>query len=79
MNEGIMTAVQTLGIQVVLCLLMAWFVKYMFDRFLKLLEEEKDEHKKEVAGLQEAINNNTLVMTKLLERLGDREDNAVRD
>lgn len=74
MNESIMSAVQTLGIQVVLCLLMAWFVKYMFDRFLKLLEDEKEEHKKEVAGLSEAINNNTIVMTKLLERLGEYKD-----
>lgn len=71
MEESILNAVQTLGISVVMCLLMAWFVKYMFDKFISLLEEEKKAHKEEVATLKDALNNNTVALTKVAERIGE--------
>lgn len=71
MEETILNAVQTLGISVVMCLLMAWFVKYMFDKFISLLEEEKKAHKEEVNTLKDALNNNTVALTKVAERMGE--------
>lgn len=71
MEENILNAVQTLGISVVMCLLMAWFVKYMFDKFISLLEEEKKAHKEEVTTLKDALNNNTVALTKVAERMGE--------
>lgn len=64
-TSAIIQAVQNLGIAVVMCLLMAWFVKYMFDKFIKLLEEEKEAHKEEVNLIKDALNNNTVAITKL--------------
>ena len=69
--ETLLNAIQTFGISVVMCLLMAWFVKYMFDKFLNLLETEKESHKSEVTMLKDALNNNTVALTKVAERLGE--------
>lgn len=38
-----------------------------------LLEKEQEEHKEEVSKWTEAINNNTSVMTRLIERLDKDE------
>lgn len=65
MEETIMEWVQTLGISVVLCLLMAYFVKYMFDKFVDLLKNEQEAHKTEAKATNDAINNNTAALTKL--------------
>lgn len=67
--DGVISATQSLGISVVMCLLMAWFVKYMFDKFMALLNEEKQSHKEEMSLLKESLENNTVAITTLTERL----------
>lgn len=67
--NAVVEAVKSLGVAVVMCLLMAWFVKYMFDRFMAELENEREAHKSEMAVLQEALTNNTVALTTLTERL----------
>ena len=69
----IFEAVKSLGVAVVMCLLMAWFVKYMFDKFMSELEKERDAHKAEMKVLQDALTNNTLALTTLTERLGNND------
>lgn len=71
----ILDSVQTLGVSVVMCLLMAWYVKYMFDKFMTLLESEKESHKTEVTLLKDALANNTLALTTLSERLSNEHTN----
>lgn len=72
-SDSILSAVQNLGIAVVMCLLMAWFVKYMFDKFMSYLEEERKAHAEEMNSVKEALNNNTIALTKLSEQLGGKE------
>lgn len=67
--DGVISATQSLGISVVMCLLMAWFVKYMFDKFMALLNEEKQSHKEEMNLLKESLENNTIAINTLTERL----------
>lgn len=67
--NAVVEAVKSLGVAVVMCLLMAWFVKYMFDKFMTELENEREAHKAEMAVLQEALTNNTVALTSLTERL----------
>lgn len=43
----------------------------MFDKFISLLEEEKKAHKEEVTTLKDALNNNTVALTKVAERMGE--------
>lgn len=67
--EQIVSAVQSVGVAVVLCLLMAWFVKYMFDKFMAQMDEEKKAHKEEVNLMKDALANNTIAITRLTDIL----------
>ena len=55
--EPIITAISTVGYPIVMSLLMFWYVKF-----------QNENHKKEIDDLKTAINNNTLVIQKLIDR-----------
>ena len=74
MPDTILNAVQSLGVAVVLCLLMAYFVKYMFDKFMSQRETDTQTYNEQISALRDAINNNTIVMTKLLSALEMKEE-----
>lgn len=59
MND-IATIVTQLGFPIAMCLLLFWYVT------------KKDEaHREEMEKMSEAVNNNTIVMQKLIDKLGD--------
>lgn len=79
--ETIISAVQNLGVAVVLCLLMAYFVKYMYDKFMEYLAAEQEAHKQEMSEMTTAVNNNTQVLSNIMTLLqsvlalaGDEEE-----
>lgn len=74
MPDTIINAVQSLGVAVVLCLLMTYFVKYMFDKFMTQRETDTQTYNEQISALRDAINNNTIVMTKLLSALDMKEE-----
>lgn len=74
MPDTILNAVQSLGVSVVLCLLMAYFVKYMFDKFMSQRETDTQTYNEQISALRDAINNNTIVMAKLLSALDMKEE-----
>ena len=55
--------VSTLGFPIAVCLICFWYIN-----------KREEQHKEEVTELSKAINNNTIVMQKLVDRLGDRND-----
>ena len=55
--------ISTLGFPIAVCLICFWYIN-----------KREEQHKDEVTELSKAINNNTLVMQKLVDRLGDDED-----
>ena len=73
MPDTIINAVQSLGVAVVLCLLMAYFVKYMFDKFMAQRGADSQLYSEQISALKDAINNNTIVMTKILSALDVKE------
>ena len=73
MPDTIINAVQSLGAAVVLCLLMAYFVKYMFDKFMSQIDADSQLYNEQISALKDAINNNTIVMTKILSALDVKE------
>ena len=73
MSDTIINAVQSLGVAVVLCLLMAYFVKYMFDKFMGQRDADSQLYSEQISALKDAINNNTIVMTKILSALDVKE------
>lgn len=63
MFNEILTAVSTVGFPAAMCLIMAWYIK-----------EREEEHGKEMSELKTAINNNTIAVTTLAEKLDRGED-----
>ena len=56
--SAITTLIGSLGFPIAACIACFW-----------MLNKERDEHKEEMFKVSEAINNNTLAVTKLTERL----------
>jgi hypothetical protein len=60
--NAVTTAISTLGFPIVMCGAMFWY-----------MIKEKDAHKEEMDSVTEALNNNTLILQKLCDRLdGDK-------
>lgn len=53
----------TLGFPIAVCLICFWYIN-----------KREEQHKEEVTQLAAAINNNTLVMQKLVNKLGDSDE-----
>ena len=74
------TIISTVGFPIAACIGMAWFVKYQTDKnrqdMLTLIEENREDriklneqHKEEMNDFKTAIDNNTIALTRLCERL----------
>lgn len=68
MND-IITAISTLGFPIVACIGMGWYVKYQTDINTKEVTEMRKEHKQEIDKVTKALNDNTLVIQKLCDKL----------
>lgn len=71
--------VSTLGFPIVICLVMIVGFKYMFDKFMDRNAQITSEHKQEMDAVTTALNNNTVVLQKLCDKLdnaSDSEENA---
>lgn len=85
MDAGTVTnMLSSFGFPIVMCGAMGWFVKYMYDNHRKdrqeyvATEDAKMDRilntfSTQLDSVQEALNNNTLVITKLCERMS-KED-----
>ena len=68
MND-IITAISTLGFPIVACIGMAWYVKYQTDSNNQEVSDMRKEHKQEIDKVTKALNDNTLVIQKLCDKL----------
>ena len=69
-TSDITTMITTVGFPIVMCLCMAWYVKYTTDTNRADMEKERQLHDSEMTKVTEAINNNTLALQKLADKLG---------
>lgn len=56
--NGIVQVIQSVGFPIAMCLALAWYVKY-----------QQDENKKTLENLTTVLNNNTIALTKISEKL----------
>ena len=56
--NGIAQVIQMVGFPIAMCLALAWYVKY-----------QQDENKKTLENLITVLNNNTIALTKISEKL----------
>ena len=73
----IITAIGSLGFPIVACCAMAYFFAKVNDNYRTDIKEINRGHKEEMTAMTEAINNNTLVIQKLVERMDKNESTTV--
>lgn len=71
MND-IVQIISAVGFPIVAAVGCAYFVKWQYEQNQKQMEEMRKEHKDEASKMTEAINNNTLVIQKLIDKI-DKE------
>lgn len=72
--DAIGSLIQNVGVSAVVIIASFWFIKYMFDKFMAMLDDERTSHTEEMNLVKDAINNNTIALTTLTERLGRNEN-----
>lgn len=70
MNDFV-TIISSVGFPIAACIAMGFYVKYQMDHYNEQISAIMQEHKREIAEVTTAINNNTLAVTKLCDKLGD--------
>lgn len=72
--DAVVSAITTIGFPIVCCLVLGWYVKYITDKNREEINKLNEQHKTEMTGVTEAINNNTLVMQRLIDSLGNSDE-----
>lgn len=68
--NDILTAVTTVGFPIVCCGAMMYYVKYTTDKHREEIETLNTQHKDEMKEVTNAVNNNTLALQKLCDKIG---------
>lgn len=68
MNE-IVSIISAVGFPIVAALGCGFFVKWQYEQNMKQNEELRKEHKEEVSKMTDALNNNTIALQKLIDKL----------
>lgn len=71
--NGVLTAVQTVGFPIVCCIGLGYYVKYMTDKNKDEIDKINELHREEMKSLAEALNNNTIALTRLCEKMDSGE------
>lgn len=67
--NSIVTVISSVGFPIVACIGLGWYVKYQTDNNNKEVSEMRREHQEEITKVTDALNNNTLALQKLCDRL----------
>lgn len=70
MND-IVNVVSMVGFPIVAAVACGMFIKWQYTENQKQISEMRQEHKEEVSKMTEALNNNTIALQKLIDRIGD--------
>lgn len=65
----IATMISTLGFPIVTAIILFMTVRYMFDKYTNDISDMTAKHKEEVEEFTAALNQNTLVLQKLIDKL----------
>ena len=67
--------ISTIGFPIACCLAMGYFFKYITDKDREERQALSERHDNEMKEITAALNNNTLALQKLCERLGAENEN----
>lgn len=71
---NIVSAITTVGFPIVMCCAMGWYVKYITDKNRDEITKLNEQHKNEMNDVTVAINNNTIALQKLCDKIGDSDE-----
>lgn len=72
MND-VVSIISAVGFPIVAAVACGMFVKWQYEQNAKQVDEMRKEHKEEVQKMTEALNNNTLALQKLIDKIGDEK------
>jgi len=64
--------ITAVGFPIVACLMMGYYIKMQTDNYRADVEQLNAQHKDEMLKVTEAVNNNTIALTKLADALIER-------
>lgn len=67
--SDIVSIISAVGFPIVAAIGCAYFVKWQYEQNQKQIEEMRKEHKEEVTKMTEALNNNTMALQKLIDKI----------
>ena len=74
MNE-VLQIINTVGFPIAMCIFLCWYVKDTTDKNRNEIEKINEEHRQEVKEITKALENNTLALSKLCEKIeGDSDE-----
>lgn len=65
----VLDAISLVGFPAVVCIIVMFFVKYLIDKNHEQLNNLTVQHHEEMKEVTKAIENNTIALTKLIEKL----------
>lgn len=68
--EAISNLIATVGFPIVCFLMAGWYVKYREDKNDEKFDKLNNQHDEENKRITEALNNNTIALQKLTDKLG---------
>lgn len=71
--NGIVAVISSVGFPIVACIGLGWYVKYQTDNNNKEVAEMRKEHIEEINKVTDALNNNTLALQKLCDKIDSKE------
>ena len=67
--DEVIKLIQLVGFPATLCIVLLIGFKYIFDKFMAEMTQERESHRQEMETVTTAVNNNTVALTKLSEKL----------
>ena len=70
--NNLVTVISSVGFPIVACIGLGWYVKYQTDNNNKEVAEMRKEHIEEINKVTDALNNNTLALQKLCDKIDNK-------
>ena len=71
--QDILNAITTVGFPIVMCGVLAWYVKHMTDKFMGMVDAINTQHDTETKNMIKSLDANTQAIALLSQRLKDDE------
>lgn len=73
MLNDVLNVINTVGFPIAMCVFLCWYVRDSTEKNREEVNKINADHKEEVANITTALENNTIALTKLCERMGGED------